>query len=203
MQSQLEVDNSQVIVSNDERHAFRLILTTSTRYFNGIREFSLYFVEYLRPKDFGDPATTLVLKGLELCCRFRFLFLEKGSEFSPLSIRMALPNQIHELVRSIERELNLLQRDAMDMNLDKPNNWADFLDSQFLLQMSVEWRPLESRIREACVQIRGANENSEALPGLTESLAATIEQVEATIRPLNTQMISGLTNALKKFCSCP
>jgi hypothetical protein len=47
LQGQLDVDNSQVIVSNDERHAFRVILTTGTRYFNGIREFSLYFVEYL------------------------------------------------------------------------------------------------------------------------------------------------------------
>jgi hypothetical protein len=36
LQGQLDVDNSQVIVSNDERHAFRVILTTSTRYFNGI-----------------------------------------------------------------------------------------------------------------------------------------------------------------------
>ncbi len=66
LQGQLDVDNSQVIVSNDERHAFRVILTTGTRYFNGIREFNLYFVEYLRPRDFGDASTTLVLKGLEL-----------------------------------------------------------------------------------------------------------------------------------------
>src|ERR1700691_3255818 len=46
LQGQLDVDNSQVIVSNDERHAFRVILTTGTRYFNGIREFNLCFVEY-------------------------------------------------------------------------------------------------------------------------------------------------------------
>lgn len=34
LQSQMEVDNSQVIVSTDERHAFRVILTTGTRYFS-------------------------------------------------------------------------------------------------------------------------------------------------------------------------
>ena len=54
----------------------RLVLATSAAF-----EFTLYFVEYLRPRDFGDRSTTLVLKALELCCRFRFLFLEKNSEF--------------------------------------------------------------------------------------------------------------------------
>jgi hypothetical protein len=203
LQGQLDVDNSQVIVSNDERHAFRVILTTGTRYFNGIREFNLYFVEYLRPKEFGDHSTTLILKGLELCCRFRSLFLEKNSEFSSMNIRIVLPNTFQELVRSIERELNLLRRDAMEMGLDKPNVWADFVDWQHLQRMSEEWRPLEAQIRDTCVQIRGAGEDSEALPGLRDSLAGVIEQVERRIQPLNTQMICGLTDSLKVFCSCP
>jgi TIR domain len=203
LQGQLDVDNSQVIVSNDERHAFRVILTTGTRYFNGVREFNLYFVEYLRPRDFGDPATTLVLKGLELSCRFRFLFLEKNSEFSHMSIRIAMPNRLHELGRSIERELNLFRRDAIEMGLDKPNIWADFVDWQYLQKMSEEWRPLETRIRDICVQIRGVKEDAEEIPKLRDSLADTVEQLETAIRPLNTQMICGLTDSLKKFCACP
>jgi hypothetical protein len=203
LQGQLDVDNSQVIVSNDERRAFRVILTTSTRYFNGIREFNLYFVEYLRPRDFGDHSTTLVLKGLELCCRFRSLFLEKNSEFSSMNIRIVLPKTFHELVQDIERELNLLRRDAMEMGLDKANVWADFVDWQHLQKMSEEWRPLEAEIRDSCAQIRGVKEDSEAIPGLRDSLAGTIEQLENTMRPLNTKLICGLTDSLKKFCSCP
>ncbi len=203
LQGQLDVDNSQVIVSNDERHAFRVIFTTGTRYFNGIREFNLYFVEYLRSRDFGDQSTTLVLKGLELSCRFRFLFLEKNSEFSHMNIRIAVLNRVHELGRSIERELNLFRRDAIEMGLDKANIWADFIDWQYLQKMSEEWRPLESKIRDICVQIRGAKEDSEEIPGLRDSLADTVEQLETAIRPLNTQMICGLTDSLKKLCSCP
>ena len=87
--------------------------------------------------------------------------------------------------------------------MDKPNIWADFVDWQQLQKMSEEWRPLEAKIRNSCVQIRGLKEDSEALPGLRELLAGTIEQLETTIRPLNTQLICGLTDSLKKFCSCP
>jgi hypothetical protein len=203
LQGQLDVDNSQVIVSNDERHAFRVILTTGTRYFNGIREFNLYFVEYLRPRDFGDASTTLVLKGLELSCRFRFLFLEKNSEFSHMNIRIALPSRLHELGRSIERELNLFRRDAIEMGLDKANVWADFVDWQYLQKMSEEWRPLEAQIRDICIQIRGVKEDSAEIPGLRNSLADIVKQLETAIRPLNTQLICGLTDSLKRFCSCP
>jgi hypothetical protein len=203
LQSQLDVDNSQLIVSNDERHAFRVILTTGTRYFNGNREFNLYFVEYLRPKDYGDYSTTRVLKGLELCCRFRFLFLEKNSEFSYKNIRIAAPAMLTELVRNIERELNLLQRDAIEMGLDKANIWADFVDWDHLQKMSDEWRPLEANVRERCAQIRGSKENSDALPELRVALADTVEQLETAIRPLNTQVICDLTETLKKLCACP
>jgi TIR domain len=202
LQGQLDVDNSQVIVSNDERHAFRVILTTGTRYFNGTREFSLYFVEYLRPRDFGDASTTLVLKGLELSCRFRFLFLERNSEFAQMNIRIALPNRVHELGRSIERELNLLRRDSVEMGLDKANIWADFVDWQYLQKMSEVWRPLETKVRDICVRIRAVKEDSEEIPGLRDSLADTIKELESEVLPLNTQLICALTDSLKKFCSC-
>lgn len=201
LQGQLDVDNSQLIVSNDERHAFRVILTTSTRYFNGLREFNLYFVEYLRPRDFGDHSSTLVLKGLELCCRFRFLFLEKNSEFSYMNVRMAQPARFHELVRNIERELNLFQRDAIEMGLDKAHVWADFVDWKYLQEMSAVWYPLDAKIREKCRQIRGIKEDSDALFQHRDSLADTIEELETTIQPLNTQLIRGLTDTLKKICS--
>jgi hypothetical protein len=99
--------------------------------------------------------------------------------------------------------LNLLRRDAIEMGLDKPNIWADFVDWEHLQKMSEEWRPLEVQIREGCNQVRAVQEDSSALPALRDKLAGAIEQVEDQIRPLNTQLICGLTNSLKKFCDCP
>jgi hypothetical protein len=162
----------------------------------------LYFVEYLRPRDFGDASTTLVLKGLELSCRFRFLFLERNSEFAQMNIRIALPNRVHELGRSIERELNLLRRDSIEMGLDKANVWADFVDWQYLQKMSEAWRPLETKMRDICVRIRAVKEDSGEIPRLRESLADTVKELETAVLPLNTQLICGLTDSLKRFCSC-
>jgi hypothetical protein len=58
----INVDNSQIIVSSDGSKAYRLILTTVTRYYNDIYDFNIYFVEALQRADFGDAATTLLLR---------------------------------------------------------------------------------------------------------------------------------------------
>jgi len=159
-------------------------------------------VEYLKPREFGDQSTTLVLKGLELCCPFRFMFLERNSDFAHMNIRMALPTTLHELVRNMERELNLLRRDAAQAGLDKANVWADFLDWEHLQKLSEFWRPLEARVRDCCTQIRAAKD-PELIRQLRDSLVGTIEEIENVIRPLNTQMICELTDTLKRFCSNP
>jgi hypothetical protein len=52
------------------------VLTTATHYWNDTREFNLYFVETLRREDYGDKKTSLLLKGLDLVCRYHFMFLE-------------------------------------------------------------------------------------------------------------------------------
>jgi hypothetical protein len=203
LQNQLQVDNSQLIVSDDgQQNVYRVILTTSTHYFNGVREFNLYFVEYLQPKDYGDTNTTMVLKGLELSCRFRSLFLERNSEFHHVMIRMKKPGALVELVRDIERELNLLHRDAIRMGLDKANVWSDFVDWKQLLKLSQDWTPLDKEIRDCCAGIRKMTDDP-GLPRLQESLADTLEKVENVMRPLNTELICELTENLKKFCSCP
>jgi hypothetical protein len=69
LKNQLAKDNTQVIISYDEKLGYRVILTTGVRYFNGDREFNIYFVESLRTR-FGDYETTVVFEGLELAVGF-------------------------------------------------------------------------------------------------------------------------------------
>ena len=197
LQSQLDVDNSQVIVSYDEKHAFRVILTTGTRYFNGVREFNLYFVEYLKRGDFGDRGTTVIFKGLELLCRFRSLFLERNSEFSSMSFQMVNSRLLRGVARTMERELNLLRRDAIEVGLDKPNVWAEFVDWERLLQMSEIWRPLEARIRIALTEIRTVDDDHLEL--CRPTLIAAIKELEQSMRVINAQIISEMTEKLKHF----
>jgi len=83
LDSRIDVDNSQIILSSDEPKAYRVILTSAIKYYDDKREFHLYLVETLRRGDHGDEFTSLLLKALEFTCRFHFLFFEKGSPFSP------------------------------------------------------------------------------------------------------------------------
>ncbi len=199
LQSQLEVDNSQVIVSYDEKHAYRVILTTGTRYFNGIREFSLYFVEYLKRQDFGDRDTTVLFKGLELLCRFRSLFLERNSEFSSMSWKITSINAAKDIARSMERELNLMRRDALELGLDKASVWAEYVDWNRLLKLAEVWRPLESRIRAALTQIRQSEPDT--FETARDSLVTALQELETGMRPINAEAISEMAEKLKKIPS--
>jgi len=196
IQSQFEVDNSQIIVSHDAK-LFRVILTAGTKYFNGVREFSLFFVEYLRRGDFGDPETTVIFKGLVLMFHFRSLFLERNSEFSSMSLKIAPISAIKDTARNLQREFNLLKQDALEAGLDKPSVWAGFVDWPRLSKMSEVWRPLESRIREALTQIRSAE--PETLERYRDLLVAAIQELETAMRPLNTEVISEMADKLKSF----
>jgi hypothetical protein len=197
LQNQLQVDNSQVIVSYDEKHAYRVILTTGTRCFNGLREFNLYFVEILRRGDFGDRDTTVLFKGLELLCRFRSLFLERNSEFSSMSCKIAGANAMLDIARGMERELNLLRRDSLELGLDKASVWAEFVDWTRLLKLAEVWHPLEARIREALTHIRRTE--ADTIERYREMLVKALEDLEANMRPLNAEAISEMAEKLKKI----
>jgi TIR domain len=195
LQNQLQKDNSQVIVSYDEKNAYRVILTTGTRYFNGDREFNLYFVE-VRRQEFGDPATTLLLKGLELVCRFRSLFLEQQSEYSTTVSKIVGPQGLKEFAASIERELNLMRRDALEAKLDNPNVWLGLINPELLIQLSETWRPHESKVREAIANIRQSGLAS--IEERRAALTTALDNLESAMRPLNAKMIAEMADKLKE-----
>ena len=200
MQNQPAVDNSQIILSHNAVSTYRVILTTGTRYFNGNREFNLYFIEYLRRPDYGDPQTTILVKGLDLACRFRSLFLEQNSKFSSVGAILIMPDltkkfAIREFASSMERELNLLHRDALEAKLDDPTVWLGMVDSKIVLESSSAWLPLESRIREVLTQTRRSE--PAAMVKCRDALITVLKDVETTMRPLNSAVIAEMADKLK------
>lgn len=125
----LDVDNSQIIVSKSGSEIYRLVLSRSVRYFDGRREFHLYFVESLQRGNYGNRLTTLLLKGLELACRFRFLFFERDSEFSSANLSLVVDTKFKETTRNLIKELNLLQEiqpQPVWMSLFSGERWLTF-----------------------------------------------------------------------------
>jgi hypothetical protein len=198
------VDNSQIILSHNAMSTYRVILTTGTRRFNGDREFNLYFVEYLRRDESGDPKTTLLVKGLDLVCHFRSLFLEQNSKFSSVGATLAMADvtkksATRDFARSIERELNLLHRDALEARLDEPAVWLGMVNSQVLLESSKAWLPLESRIREVLAQVRRCE--PPPTENCREALISLLNEVATTMRPLNSAIIAEMADKLKALTS--
>jgi hypothetical protein len=185
----VNVDNSQVILSSDEVKAYRVILTTATKYYDDCREFNLYFVEMLHRMDYGDQSTSFLLKGLELVCRFRFMFLETDSEFSSQNVLATNSNRLPDLASRLLKELNLLQKDSRDAGLDEPKVWRNFVTWDHIRKMGEEYRPRELKVREIIPKIIEARGQAALLTPLSKDLSAVLEEMENAIRPENALLI--------------
>ena len=65
--------------------------------------------------------------------------------------------------------------------------------------MNEAWQPIELKIRDNLTEIRRCCQDSETLPVLRESLAASIQELETTFKPLNAELIDELTDKLKDY----
>jgi hypothetical protein len=195
----VNVDNSQIILSSDEVKAYRVILTTATKYYNDYREFSVYFVEMLKRADFGNQSTTNLLKGLELVCRFRFMFLETDSEFSAENILASHIERLSELASRLMKELNLLRKDARDAGLDDPRIWRNFVTWEHIRKMSAEYRPRELKLREIIARIAASKGQPNGLTPLRKELSGVLEEMETAIRPENAFLLQEMARTLERL----
>jgi hypothetical protein len=192
----VDVDNSQVIVAIDGKTGYRVVLTTATKFYDDDREYNLYFVEMLKRSEFGDQDTTDLLKGLHLVCRFRFMFLEPGSDFLGKNVLLMNINRIPQLGKDLLRELNLLHRDAQDAGLDRPGVWAKYIDYDHLRKISDGFQPCEISIRAIVPRIIAASGQPALLEPLRQELAEVLTAMDTIVRPENGLLLRQMADAL-------
>jgi TIR domain len=199
----INVDNSQVVISADRTKSYRIILTACTKFFDDRREFSLCFVEGLRRDDFGNNDTSLLLKGLDMVCRFRFLLLEGDSEFTGNNIMLTKLDDLPDLAHRLIRELHLLDRDARDAGLHKANVWRRFVDWPSLRKMGEEYQPQEQALRGVIRKILESQDKPDDLAGLQKELASIVLGIETTMRPANALVVRSMASQLKQMVASP
>jgi hypothetical protein len=197
LDNSVNVDNSQIIVSSNSDTAYRVILTSNVKYYDGKREFNLYFVEMLRREDFGDNYTSLLLKALDVSCRFRSMFFESGTPFSSVSVHLSTVGGALNIAAKLVRELNLLRKDARDAGLDKPSVWLTLVDPEAFRDIVEVYQPLEKKIREVASQILEARTTPDLIPELKEKLAAILEELKQRAEPGNARLIQEMTSKLR------
>ena len=195
----VNVDNSQIVLSSDEKTAYRLILTTATKYYDDYREFNVYLVQMVDREDYGDESTSLILKGLQLVCRFRFMFLESESKFSSGNILFSPLDRIPELAATLAKELNLLRKDAREAKLDEPSFWKRFVTWEHIATMSAEYSPREAKLRDIVSKIASAKGQTDTLTQLRKELAGVLEEMETVIRPENALLMKEMTRKLEEM----
>jgi hypothetical protein len=192
----VNVDNSQLIISEDNSKSYRIILTACTSFFDR-REFSLSFVEALRRPDGGDEEGNRLLKAFVIACRFRFLFLQTTSDFSGRAIEATSIEGLRERAENLLRELDLLRRDAVEAGLGNANDWGDFGDWSRLSAVSQAVEPLEKSMRRIAGRIVDTRDDDDALRQLRNSLAAVARKLEAATRQQNGRLIRVLPDKIQ------
>jgi hypothetical protein len=203
LDNRINVDNSQLIVSSSGEKAYRVILTSALTYYDGKREFNVYFVETLPRGEYGDRHTTLLLKAIELTCRFRFMFFEKGSEFSHTSINLMRPESLPAIAARLTRELNILRKDAREAGLDQPAVWLELVEQPDFPDMVKFYQPIERLIRETAAEILEARGNEQRLVELRGKLIQELTELEAQAAVGNARLIRHMSSRLEIVTSVP
>jgi hypothetical protein len=196
MAGSINVDNSQIILSVDEAKAYRIVLTTAIKYWDDRRAFSLYFVETLSRPDYGDTDTTLLLKGLQVVCRYRFLFLESTSIFSAENLMQTRDENFPDLAAKLLRELNLMRQESRGAGLDQPAFWSRFVDWGHIRDMSDAVRPREDKIYELAGRVLKTKDEPKTLAALRVELSEVVRALEDATRVSNSIILKEMANKL-------
>jgi hypothetical protein len=153
----------------------------------------------LERADYGDQDTTYLLRGLELVCRFRSMFLENDSDFLGANVSLTDAQQLPIVASKLLKELNLLRRDAQEAELDRPGTWTKYVDFGHIKAIAEAYRPCESKLREIIPKIMAAKAQPELLEPLGKEMAEVLTKMEEAVRPENGLLLREMAAELWKF----
>ena len=141
----------------------------------------------------------MLLRGLDIVCRFRFMFLEPDSVFSGNSILSTRVEQLPDLAHSLVREIDLLGRDAKYAGLDRASTWSKFVAWPQLLRMAQDYEPRERIMRDIVGRILESQGQPQTLEKLRTELSDVVLDIESKTRPANTLLIRAMGTKLQEL----
>ena len=146
--NRVPTENYAFVRSSQMGRSFRLFVSLVRTYYSEQREVHIYIVEVARPKDYGDTTTTKLAKAVDIGLRYRSLFLEEKSPFSPLTISYQLSKEdLRSAVKDMWRELQHLLAQAKQSHLAEPELLIAIYGAeghQNLDDLAVLWQSAES-----------------------------------------------------------
>jgi hypothetical protein len=118
--SGMPTDNYYFVSSPKAARSFRLFVSLARTYYSGQRAVHIYIVELAPAKDYGDAKTTKLMKAISIAMRYRSLFLESDSPFSPEIMGFVLAEDFRQRVTELWTELQRILTEARQAELDDP-----------------------------------------------------------------------------------
>jgi hypothetical protein len=112
-------DNYYFVSSFQTEQVFRLFVSLNRTYYGGQKEVHIYTLQLAALKDYGDLKTTKLMKAVAVGLRYRSLFLENGSPFSP-DIMWYSVMDFRQQVTDLWNELQHVLTDAKQARIDDP-----------------------------------------------------------------------------------
>jgi TIR domain len=136
-------------VSTSSARAYRLFVSLIRTYYSGQKEIHIYIVE-LPPRK--DSMTTKLVHAVSIGCKYRSLFLEKNSKFSPKSAMFWLTSDVfRSSIKEMWRELQQVLAEARQDRLDDPDVLRKIYGDAGhtdLDELAVVWRRAENDLNK-------------------------------------------------------
>jgi hypothetical protein len=192
-----EFVENNTILSFDGKKGFRIFIARVTTLFSGVREYQIYVIPLLRPKDYGDPQTTALFRALQVSLGYRFMFLEPTSSFSPSLMRATQLADFQFTVSTMQNALNMLLLAADDGGLNHPGMVVSLLGVDGIEQVYASWDAEKKKLDDAVGKVLAGSPDEAIKNGFIDVLNSFCEHT----RELNKKYTASVMNKLQSYIS--
>ena len=156
----------------------------------------------LQRPDYGDQDTTYLLKGLDLVCRFRSMFLEPDSDFLGQNVLLTDIHRLPGVASRLLKELDLLHRDAQEAGLERPGMWTKYVDFDHIKTIAGAYRPCEAKLREIIPEVIAGKGEPALLEPLAKEMSEVLTAMQMVVRPENGLLLREMAAKLNQIVEC-
>ncbi|MBP0112567.1 toll/interleukin-1 receptor domain-containing protein [Bradyrhizobium vignae] len=185
-------ENYLVVATSKGDDAYRLFVSRVVTYVSKKTEIHIYIVKMI-VRHYGDPLTSRLLSAINIGLEFRFLFLERSSQYRPARFDFPLaPDTSKEMdawksaVTQLLSHMNMILREAQDQHLMD----ADVLDKIWgvgggprVRQMMAAWESARTKLFVAAQQLLASNASD--FPDTQEPFRIALRELQATTESMN------------------
>jgi len=165
-----------------------------------------YVIHVMHLRDVGDPFTSYLGKSLAVALRYRSLFLEEQSPFTPTMFRFFNPNDVKSKAAELLKELRILFVRGKEARLDDSHNIVTLFgpnqaSSNIVQGMIKEWEHQKQQLSDAAEQLIinfDLSKRDEA-NSIRAAFIRTLDDFCRALSKMNDQYLEIVINRLSKI----